>query len=242
MLITSRNPAWSGMARPVATAVWKPEQGADFLMHHLPLNVSSHDHAALRDLAEALGGLPLALEQAAGFVDETGIAAADYTAQVRDYDSAPLVLDEGRAATGYERSVLATLSIAFPRLGEDAAQLLRLLAFCAPELTRERMNTFAQMRAVFDDSTPHPLSPHDLMTAHAFIAMSFGAMPGVNGQLIDFNRIYVELLKPALEVIGCEVFRADDEQRAGDIRTDIFKELLVADLVLADITLDNPNV
>ena len=41
---------------------------------------------------------------------------------------------------------------------------------------------------------------------------------------------------------GCEVFRADDEQRAGDIRTDMFQELLVADLVLADLTLDNPNV
>ena len=41
---------------------------------------------------------------------------------------------------------------------------------------------------------------------------------------------------------ACEVLRADEEQRAGDIRTDMFQELLVADLVLADLTLDNPNV
>jgi tetratricopeptide (TPR) repeat protein len=38
------------------------------------------------------------------------------------------------------------------------------------------------------------------------------------------------------------VFRADEEQRAGDIRTDMFQELLLADLVVADLTLDNPNV
>ena len=139
VLITSRNPAWSGIATPVATAVWTPEQGADFLARRLPGHVSNADHAALRELAEALGGLPLALEQAAGFLDETGMAAADYTAQVRGYDSAPLVLDEGRAVTGYERSVLATLSIAFPRLGEDAAQLLRLLSFCAPDPVPERL-------------------------------------------------------------------------------------------------------
>ena len=139
VLITSRNPAWSGIARPVTTAVWTPEQGADFLARRLPAHASSHDHAALRELADALGGLPLALEQAAGFLDETGMAAAEYTAQVRDHQSAPLVLDEGRAATGYERSVLATLSIAFPRLGEDAAQLLRLLAFCAPDPVPERL-------------------------------------------------------------------------------------------------------
>ena len=80
------------------------------------------------------------------------------------------------------------------------------------------------------------------MNPHAFIAMPFGTKPGADGQLIHFNRIYAELLKPALEAAGCEVFRADDEQRAGDIRTDMFQELLVADLVLADLTLDNPNV
>lgn len=72
--------------------------------------------------------------------------------------------------------------------------------------------------------------------------MPFGTKPGADGKDIDFNRVYAELLKPALEAAGCEVFRADEEQRAGDIRTDMFQELLVADLVLADLTLDNPNV
>jgi hypothetical protein len=59
---------------------------------------------------------------------------------------------------------------------------------------------------------------------------------------IDFNRVYAEYIRPALEAAGCEVFRADEELRAGDIRTDMFQELLVADLVVADLTLDNANV
>lgn len=80
------------------------------------------------------------------------------------------------------------------------------------------------------------------MKPHAFVAMPFGSKPGDDGVAIHFNRIYAELLLPALQDAGCEVFRADDEQRAGDIRTDLFQELLVADLVLADLTLDNPNV
>jgi len=80
------------------------------------------------------------------------------------------------------------------------------------------------------------------MKPHAFIAMPFGTKPDVDGKPIDFNRIHDELLKPALEAAGLEVFRADEEQRAGDIRTDMFQELLVADLVVADLTLDNPNV
>jgi tetratricopeptide (TPR) repeat protein len=80
------------------------------------------------------------------------------------------------------------------------------------------------------------------MKPHAFIAMPFGTKPGPDGQPVDFNRVYAEFLEPALEAAGLEVFRADEEERAGDIRTDMFQELLMADLVVADLTLDNPNV
>jgi len=82
--------------------------------------------------------------------------------------------------------------------------------------------------------------------------MPFGVKPGPRdpkGELvdpdspvIDFNRVYDEYIRPALEMAGFEPFRADKEVRAGDIITDMFQELLVADLVVADLTLDNPNV
>jgi tetratricopeptide (TPR) repeat protein len=80
------------------------------------------------------------------------------------------------------------------------------------------------------------------MKPHAFVAMPFGTKPDADGKPIDFNRVYAEFIKPGLEQAGCEVFRADEEPAAGDIRADMFQELLVADLVLADLTLDNPNV
>jgi tetratricopeptide (TPR) repeat protein len=80
------------------------------------------------------------------------------------------------------------------------------------------------------------------MKPHAFVAMPFGTKPDAEGRPIDFNRVFADYLRPALEAAGLEVFRADEEQRAGDIRADMFQELLVADLVVADLTLDNPNV
>ncbi|MGE5239327.1 MAG: TRAFs-binding domain-containing protein [Chloroflexota bacterium] len=81
-----------------------------------------------------------------------------------------------------------------------------------------------------------------LIKPHAFVAMPFGAKPGPDGQLIDFNRVYSEYIKPALEAARLEPLRADQETRAGDIRTDMFQELLLADLVVADLTIANPNV
>ena len=81
-----------------------------------------------------------------------------------------------------------------------------------------------------------------MIRPHAFVAMPFGVKSGADGRPIDFNRVYREFIAPALDAAGLESFRADQEIRAGDIRTDMFQELLVADLVLADLSIDNPNV
>ena len=75
------------------------------------------------------------------------------------------------------------------------------------------------------------------MALHVFVAMPYGRK-----QDIDFDAVYADYLKPALDGAGFEVFRADEEERAGDIKTDMFQELLLADLVVVDLTLDNPNV
>lgn len=75
------------------------------------------------------------------------------------------------------------------------------------------------------------------MNPHVFVAMPFGTKEG-----IDFNKVYDEYIKPALESEGFDVFRADEERRAGEIRTDMFQELLLADLVVVDLSIDNPNV
>lgn len=80
------------------------------------------------------------------------------------------------------------------------------------------------------------------MKLHAFVAMPFGIKKDGQGNPIDFNLVFSKLIKPALESAGLDVLRADEEERAGDIRTDMFQELLIADLVVADLTLANPNV
>jgi len=72
---------------------------------------------------------------------------------------------------------------------------------------------------------------------HVFVAMPFGIKEKIN-----FDKIYTDFIKPALEDEEFEVFRADEEMNAGNIRTDMFQELLLADLVVVDLSIDNPNV
>jgi len=76
---------------------------------------------------------------------------------------------------------------------------------------------------------------------HAFVVMPFGKKKGGDGSPYDFNAIYQTLIKPALESVGFEPFRADEATTSGDILTDMFQELLLADLVLADLSIDNAN-
>jgi hypothetical protein len=82
----------------------------------------------------------------------------------------------------------------------------------------------------------------------AFVVMPFGdsVQVGPNGrdlaELVDFRKVYSQLLEPALKRAGCIPYRADDAIFAGDIRTDMFFELATADFVIAEISALNPNV
>jgi len=80
------------------------------------------------------------------------------------------------------------------------------------------------------------------MRPHAFVIMPFGKKKGADGSIYDFNAIYTQLIKPVLELAGFESFRADEESSSGDILTDMFQELLLADLCIADMSIDNANV
>ena len=92
------------------------------------------------------------------------------------------------------------------------------------------------------DQEPASRAIHPEMRPHAFVIMPFGKKKGADGSLYDFNAVYSQLIKPALESAGFEPFRADEETTSGDILTDMFQELLLADLCIADMSIDNANV
>lgn len=70
----------------------------------------------------------------------------------------------------------------------------------------------------------------------AFIIRPFGTRKGIN-----FDEVEEKLLGPALQRVGAEGRTTGEILQAGNIRMDMFQELLVADLVIADITTNNPN-
>lgn len=85
----------------------------------------------------------------------------------------------------------------------------------------------------------------------AFIVRPFGSKrpiprKGKEGliEVIEYNfdRVEKELIKPAMRQAGLNGGTTGEVFAAGDIREDMFSSLLLADLVIADITIYNPNV
>ena len=83
------------------------------------------------------------------------------------------------------------------------------------------------------------------MNYHAlcFVDMPFGQKPDLkSGVVIDFDQIYNDAIKPAIEECGLEALRGDEERTGGIIHGAMFARLLLAEFVVADLTLANPNV
>jgi hypothetical protein len=128
VLITSRNALW-----PPKQAVEVPVLDADVAAGLLVGRAGDPDERTARALAGELGGLPLALEQAAAYAQATGNSLAAYLALLRQRRGDLLARGP---VSGYGGTVATTWALAFGQLQDSApgaAGLLRLLACCAPE-------------------------------------------------------------------------------------------------------------
>jgi hypothetical protein len=129
VLITSQSAVWPP-GQAVEVPVLDTEVAAVFLVNR----TGDPDSQAAAALAEGLGGLPLALEQAGAFIQTAGTTLAGYLAVFENRRAR--VLARGEATPGHPADVAATLGLAVSRLGGEspaAAGLLRLLACLAPE-------------------------------------------------------------------------------------------------------------
>jgi tetratricopeptide (TPR) repeat protein/transcriptional regulator with XRE-family HTH domain len=125
VLLTSRTPMWSTRLRLEPLRL---EAASRFLLQR----TGQRDSEAAGTVAEMLGLLPLALEQAAAYLELSGRDLASYAELLRT--RLVELMREG-TPEGYPRPVATTWQLSFERMeGERpaAASLLRLCAFLAP--------------------------------------------------------------------------------------------------------------
>ena len=140
VLITSRERAFAEIAAPIEVDVLARDESVAILRGRVTgLGAADGDR-----LAAALGDLPLAVAQAAGFMAETGMPAAEYLELLRT--RAGKLLEQAAPGSSYPRSLAAATRLAADRLDREdpaAAQLASVCAFLAPQLISDDLFTSA---------------------------------------------------------------------------------------------------
>ena len=132
VLITSRNRAWSGIATQVDLGEFSRAESVKFLCERS----GSDEPEAAGELADELGDLPLALAQAAAYIDTRSMTIRRYLELYRDPVLARRLRDAGLDSAEYPASVARTWLLSFTQLSAEhpaAVELLRLCAFLDPD-------------------------------------------------------------------------------------------------------------
>ncbi|MBL7133054.1 MAG: ATP-binding protein [Phycisphaerae bacterium] len=127
VIITSRHGAWRGTAEPLEVKVLPPKESIAFLKHR----TGREDDADAGALADMLGHLPLALEQAAAYVEENGVSFGQYLEIFKKHQKD--ILRRKVTTSDYGKSAATTWEVSFRKLRPEAADLLNLCAFLAPD-------------------------------------------------------------------------------------------------------------
>jgi DNA-binding SARP family transcriptional activator len=129
VLVTSQSPAWAALGPTLRVDPFGRPVAARFLL----TRSGRRDPRAAATLAELLGNLPLALEQAGAYIDQTGLSLAEY---LRLFHLRRDQLLLRGAPANHRETVSATWQIVFDRVrarSPFAARILEISAFMAPD-------------------------------------------------------------------------------------------------------------
>lgn len=149
ILLTTRAQALGPLAKKIDLEKMDKEKGMLFLLRRAgvltieaPLSRSPEtDHVAAETIVKEVDGLPLALDQAGAYIEETHCGVSAYLVSYRQRQ-AELLKRRGGTGKDHPEPVATTWSLSFKqveRLNPMATDLLRVCAFLAPDAIPEEL-------------------------------------------------------------------------------------------------------
>lgn len=168
----------------------------DVALEHVSVSVYRQAQA----IVEELDGLPLALDQAGAYIEETGCSLADY---LLIYRQRRLVLLRRRSSfsTDYPHTVATTWALSFAQIEQaspSAAELLRLCAFLHPDALPELLIT--EGSRYLPDTLAHIVSDRASFNEAIQVLRSFSLIKrDPEAQLMHLHRLVQIVLKESLD-------------------------------------------
>lgn len=169
VLFTTRLQALGTIAHCIEVEKMGLEEGMVFLLRRGKViapdasldEIVKESRAQVAEIVSILDGLPLALDQAGAYIEETRCGLSQYL-NLYAIRRKELLLRRGRHSYDHPNSVAATWSLSFQQVEQEspaAADLLRLLAFLDPEVIPEEIITLgrAELGPILGSAVSDPL-------------------------------------------------------------------------------------
>jgi tetratricopeptide (TPR) repeat protein len=151
VLLTTRAQATGKIAQSLSVERMELSEGIQLLLRRAKLldpqepldNVAAIVRTAAQQLVTELDGLPLALDQAGAYIEETGCSLSEYL-QLYAQHRLALLQHQSTMSTDYPHTVASTWALSFAQVAQAdpaAADLLRLCAFLHPDAIPEAIVT-----------------------------------------------------------------------------------------------------
>lgn len=173
ILLTTRTQTTGNIARCIDLPEMTLEESTLFLLKRtkrveLDAQEASHpDLQKAQDIARALGGLSLALDQAGAYIEETGCSFANYLCRFQGQHKKLLNM-RGGFDSDHPASVAATFASSFDRVEKISPAAIELLRFCAflyPDAIPEDLiiNGAAELGPMLQSLTTDPILLDDML-------------------------------------------------------------------------------
>ncbi|HJY84694.1 MAG TPA: FxSxx-COOH system tetratricopeptide repeat protein [Candidatus Binatia bacterium] len=204
VLLTTRAQAMGTIAQRLEIEEMQPEEGALFLLRRAKIltenatldAASAADRAQAEEISKELDGLPLALDQAGAYIEETACGLSDYLGLYRAH-GAKLLKRRGAMVSDHQDPVATTWALSFEKVEKvspAAAELLRFCAFLSPDAIPEDLITEGapELGPVLE---PVAADPFELNTAIAEILKYSLLHRNPTAKTLDIHRLVQAVLK-----------------------------------------------
>jgi tetratricopeptide (TPR) repeat protein len=193
VIVTTRDGTWARHGRPLAVDVLPREDSIKLLQRRSSISFDDAER-----LAERLGDLPLALEQASAMRAATGISVSEYLRLLDEH--ATSVLNEGRP-NDYPETVANAFGLTFDQIKREslgATQLLGMLSCLSAEPVSLTLLRSANER-VIAPPLGRLLAQDAQLEAAVRLLQRFGLLTAVDsGQKLQVHRLVQVIVRESL--------------------------------------------
>jgi tetratricopeptide (TPR) repeat protein len=208
ILLTTRAHATGRIAQRIEVEKMEPYEGALFLLHRAKLLAPNalleaaplSDRDIAREIVKAMDGLPLALEQAGAYIEETECGLQGYL-RLFQARGVQLLKEQGEFVPDHPKPVATTWSLSFEKVEQAnaaAAELLRFCAFLAPDAIPEEL--FAESAADLGPTLKPVVADSTMLNTAIRELLKYSLVHrDPETQTLSIHRLVQEVLKDQLD-------------------------------------------